>query len=270
MILTKKVKIRMEGKNFKIYKSKGYIFKWREIIDINIEDVLLNSNVIISAKCDICGNLKIIQYNFYNKNLSRGGFYSCQKCSTLKRKTKCLLLFGVDNYIKTKEYIDNLKKICIDKYGVDNFFKSSVFKEKRMKSILLKYGTNNFQKCLEVRNKTMKTCIEKYGVEYSGNLNRNHNTSEFKDYKRICRNITNSNKKMLYINWDGFDYYDGEYIKEHKSLNFNDNKYPTIDHKLSVYYGFVNNISPEIICNLDNLCITKRILNSKKNKYVNV
>ena len=34
--------------------------------------------------------------------------------------------------------------------------------------------------------------------------------------------------------------------------------------KISVYYGFKNNISPEELCKLDNLCITKRGINSSK------
>lgn len=40
--------------------------------------------------------------------------------------------------------------------------------------------------------------------------------------------------------------------------------YPTIDHKISVYYGFINNISPEEIGDISNLCITKRWINSTK------
>ena len=44
-----------------------------------------------------------------------------------------------------------------------------------------------------------------------------------------------------------------------------DKSYPTIDHKISVFNGFINNISPEEISQLENLCITKRTNNSKKN-----
>lgn len=52
---------------------------------------------------------------------------------------------------------------------------------------------------------------------------------------------------------------DGNY-----DLHYNDKKYPTIDHKISIKYGLDNNIDPKIIGGLGNLCVTKRSINSKK------
>jgi hypothetical protein len=46
-------------------------------------------------------------------------------------------------------------------------------------------------------------------------------------------------KKDLLENWDGYDYYDGEYIKDNFCLYSNDKNYPTMDHKISCYYGFL-------------------------------
>ena len=43
-----------------------------------------------------------------------------------------------------------------------------------------------------------------------------------------------------------------------------DKQYPTIDHKTSILYGFLNKILPSEIGNIDNLCITKRSINSSK------
>jgi len=73
----------------------------------------------------------------------------------------------------------------------------------------------------------------------------------------------------LFENWDGYDYYDGEYIKNNFNLHGLDNNYPTIDHKISVSYGFKNNIEPEKIADISNLCITKKINNSKKSSKCN-
>ena len=84
---------------------------------------------------------------------------------------------------------------------------------------------------------------------------------DFLNYKLKIKSYTNKNKKELYENWDGYDFYDNEYIKDN---NKNDRNYPTIDHKISVKYGFENNISPEEISKLSNLCITKRGINSSK------
>lgn len=62
------------------------------------------------------------------------------------------------------------------------------------------------------------------------------------------------------------DYYDGEYIKNNIKLKHTDKNFPTIDHKISIYSGYKNNLSVDEIANIDNLCITKRFLNSKKNR----
>jgi len=42
-------------------------------------------------------------------------------------------------------------------------------------------------------------------------------------------------------------------------------KQPTIDHKISVKYGYVNNIDPLEISSSQNLCICSRSTNSSKN-----
>jgi hypothetical protein len=70
----------------------------------------------------------------------------------------------------------------------------------------------------------------------------------------------------LLESWDGYDFYDGEYIKNNFQLHYFDNKYPTIDHKISIYDGFISGISPVEISNIKNLCFTKRITNIIKNK----
>jgi hypothetical protein len=50
------------------------------------------------------------------------------------------------------------------------------------------------------------------------------------------------------------------------NLPHTDPNYPTIDHKISTYYGFINNIPIDVISNVENLCITKRSINSSKNR----
>ena len=72
------------------------------------------------------------------------------------------------------------------------------------------------------------------------------------------------NREILFSNWSGYDYYDDEFIKNNLLLDKNNDKYPSIDHKIPAIYAFLNNISPMEISNISNLCITKRILNSKK------
>jgi hypothetical protein len=136
-------------------------------------------------------------------------------------------------------------------------------------------------KCAMVKNQ--KTCMDRYGVLHQNQVKENVNKildtkvkkglvsydfDDFKSYRRVVNNFTNKNKKTLFENWDGFDYYDGEFIKEYFKLDSNDRKYPSIDHKISVVYGYNNGIGPEEIASLQNLCLTKRKHNSFKS-YLN-
>lgn len=112
-----------------------------------------------------------------------------------------------------------------------------------------------------VKDKKRKTNEEK--------KNWNIEISTFKKYKKQVNKYTDKNKKELFINWNGLDYYDGEYIKNYLTLHNSNTRYPTIDHKKSIFYGFKNNISPEEIGKIDNLVITKRSINSKKGNKIN-
>jgi hypothetical protein len=105
-------------------------------------------------------------------------------------------------------------------------------------------------------NNIIKTKIERGYISL--------NTDSFIDYRRIVNNLTEKNRQKLFSDWNGFDYYDNEYIKDYLSLWYNDSKYPSLDHKVSILYGFENGIPPEEISDLKNLCITKRSLNSSK------
>jgi hypothetical protein len=88
--------------------------------------------------------------------------------------------------------------------------------------------------------------------------------TDWEIYRNKVRNITRLSVKNL--EWDGTDYYDNEYIKDNFSLHHLDSNYPTIDHKTSIFDGFVNNIPIEVIASVNNLCWTKRIINITKNK----
>jgi len=88
--------------------------------------------------------------------------------------------------------------------------------------------------------------------------------STFLLYKRNCQKLTYRLKKKIFEEWDGYDFYDDEYIKGNKNFNNTNPLYPTIDHKISIFYGFLNNISEEEICDMKNLCITKRSINCSK------
>jgi endogenous inhibitor of DNA gyrase (YacG/DUF329 family) len=100
---------------------------------------------------------------------------------------------------------------------------------------------------------------------------------KFDLYKRNVMNITYRKwKKELFDRWDGLDAYDGQKLitneeyrklknidKISKMVNMNPLQ-PTIDHKISIYYGYLNNIPEEEIAYIDNLCICSRRNNTRK------
>lgn len=143
-----------------------------------------------------------------------------------------------------------------------------------------KLGDKNPAKRPEVRNKISKTIHAKFEndsgyrdkisaslinfFEKSDSFLKKSELTDFAKFKWQVDNLTSKNKRKLFKNWNGFDFYDDEYILDNLKLHYNSQGYPTVDHKISVVFGFKNKYSPEYISSLDNLCITKRKLNNEK------
>jgi len=209
-----------------------------------------------------------------------------------KGKKTMMERYGVDSYFKTDimriknrewmssdEFRNKSKETLISRYGVDSYSKTDEFKRLLFdnKDIILdkikstfkeKYGNEYLSKTdywksifnnkkSEMVDKTKNTCLEKYGVdnvskvesikskvkltkELNGLIIPESELSDWVTYKKVVRNTTKLNKKFLYENWDGFDYYDNEFIK-----------------------GYASTIG-----SIDNLCITKRFINSIKNSLI--
>lgn len=88
-------------------------------------------------------------------------------------------------------------------------------------------------------------------------------TSDLCLYKRRVKNETYKWKKIIFEKWNGYDYYDNEYIKNNLSLKSTDRLYPTIDHKDSILYGFLNNIFTG-----KNWTYFKFVYNKKTHKFI--
>ena len=239
---------------------------------------ILNGNYYsCSKKCSIekckktCSEKYGVKYSFQSEIVK------------LNIKETCLKKYGVDNYAKTDEYREKFNNTCLERYGAENPFQHGYFKDRSKETCLKKYGVDNYAKTDEYREKFNNTCLERYGAENymqtkegkekvkitrikNGKQTPDDLLTEFKLYTKLVVNKTHSFEKQLFQNWNGYDYYDGGYIKDNLSLNSNDKLYPTIDHKISIFYGFNNNIPADDIANINNLCITKRSINSSKNK----
>ena len=199
--------------------------------------------------------------------------------------------YGSHSAMKNKNVIEKVKNTKEMRYGNSNFNNIEKIKEfwnnadvqymmefvnKIKNTKLKKYGDENYNNSY----KMFLTKFEKYGFYYN-NTEKTYNTKlingviksgdilkDWNLYKRDVKSITRKNKKSLYENWDGTDYYDGELIKGYLSNTHTHRFFPTIDHKISVYYGYINKIDPNIIGSIDNLCITKRFINSIKNSLI--
>ncbi len=119
------------------------------------------------------------------------------------------------------------------------------------------YGVDNVFKAREIQDKLRKT-KEQLGLQLP--LNQ---ISNYSQYRRLITKETKKWRKQLFKNWNGICYYTGEKLLIDKKQYLN-KKYRTIDHKISIIYGFLNNISYLIIGNISNLCICSRSINCHK------
>ena len=283
MILQNKIKIKITNRNKNHYIRLGYDLEYGNDILVDINHLTNGSNVKIKVLCDICNcQLDVIYYN-YNKYIKKFGIYTCKKCS-INHKTRKTNMekYGVEIPLQSKEILEKMietnmikygnaccllssdvrqktKKTSIEKYGDEIPSTSELSKSNRKKTNNRKYGVDNVFQSIGVKDKIRKRKLEDRLIIHE------KTKREWLVYKNKVRSITRKFKKDLYEKWNGFDFYDREYIKDNMKLHYNDKKYPTIDHRLSVYYGFSNDISPTIIGDISNLVITKRYLNSKKN-----
>lgn len=255
MIITKELEMRWNSYNKKNYMNLGYEYtKMNDIFILKIEHLNKNSHTIVEVECDICHKKSKKEYKSYNVCLKNNNFYACSCCRFHKTKITNNEKYGVDNV----SFLDEVKKKisnCVTK-------NSKISLEKRTKTNLKKYGCiNPFQNrdvIIDIVEKTKLTKIK------NGHMLPDDKLKPFISYKRQVTKLTNRIKKELLKKWDGFDYYDGEYIKNNFIFESRSPNYPTIDHKISTRYGFDNNISPEKISHIDNLCVTKKCINTQK------
>jgi hypothetical protein len=261
MLSNKFIKIIVNGKHIKHLKSLGYDnIKCYKELEILTEHLPENSNIKVDVICDNCGLERSTKYQDYNKYTSnRTKKYYCSNCNSIKIKETMFDRYG-DLYSKTQECKEKISSTILSKYGFSHYSKTDEYKDKFKLTCLNKYGVDNpFKssefKIQENKRKVMEDKMLWITVE---------ELSDWKLYRNKVRNITRLSVKKL--EWNGTDYYDNEYIKENFSLHHLDSNYPTIDHKTSIFDGFVNNLPIEVIASVDNLCWTKRIINITKNK----
>ena len=126
---------------------------------------------------------------------------------------------------------DIIKKKIVDtnrlKYGVSYPSQSSYIRSKIINTLKYNYGVSNPMYSELIISKIHSTNLSKYGnviyncSDTAKDLRIKNNRqipdserSEFEKYQIKVRNLTNKVKDILYENWNGFDYYDNEFIKD--------------------------------------------------------
>lgn len=178
-----------------------------------------------------------------------------------KSKNTCLDKYGVDNPAKSEIIKQQMKDTCLEKFGTEYALQNKNVIETRKQTNIIKYGCENVFQNEKIKEKIRTKLVERgYKV-----LEEDYNI--FKNYYKKCMSLTKINiRKFNFLkSWSGYDYYDGELIIDnYKLYKPNNENYPNIDHKISIIYGFLNNIEIDIISDIKNLCITKRKYNSSK------
>jgi len=204
MIINKTIKI----KNKPYYINKGYD-KYKNLIDVKIEDLRPNSNYIIRVKCDICGNEKELKYCKYTKNTKMGTvLYACShKCSVGKlmntfnerfgcvssqhpdiksKQSKTMMeKYGGKSPLCSKIIKEKSKETIRKNYGVDNVSKNDKIKYKKTQTTLKNWNVKNPSQSEQIKNKKIKTTLKNYGVEnplQNKNIRKKGKNTKFKKY----------------------------------------------------------------------------------------
>lgn len=188
MIISEKVKVKINSNNFNHFKKFGYDIKCGQEIEVLIEQLSKGSHALIKVKCDICNKEKFIKYKDYLKSC-KYNYYSCsQKCAYGKNIKTCLEKYGVENvnqseivknkiietclkkynvkyYLQTDEKKEKTEKTNIEKYGFKSHNQSNIIKERKKEIILEKYGVENISKIQNIKDKKIQTCLKNYNVE---------------------------------------------------------------------------------------------------------
>ena len=293
MIITDKIEILVTNNTKKYYTNLGYHVNEKNLC-VSVNDLSKNSRIEIEVKCDCCGDEKKIQYRNYLKSKENNDKYYCNKCGYKKseetyfKKNNIKCIFLDSEFINETKFRHQKNRNLLDiqkKIKKDNK-RNTLLNTKKIKFIeaATQIHNNKYNYSL-VEYKTNKNkveiicniCGEHFFQSPSNHVNHKQNCSycdgklkivdnSFKEYKNMVRKETYKYKKELLKNWNGFDFYDNEYIIEYYKLDRCDNRHPSIDHKISIKFGFDNKLAVEKIGHIDNLCITKRILNIKKGK----
>jgi len=162
MINYEKYSVTINASNHKHYSKWFSDLRCGQIIECEIWQLLPNSKIPISVKCDLCGSSKIITLKDYNSYGYVDGNYLCRKC---KLKKNNLEKYGVENVFQRIEIKEKIKDTVKNKFGVDNVSKSEEIKNKKIKTNQINHGVDWPMQSLDIKNKSINTLENKWSVD---------------------------------------------------------------------------------------------------------
>tara|TARA_R110000744_G_scaffold362730_1_gene470844 strand:- start:29 stop:682 length:654 start_codon:yes stop_codon:yes gene_type:complete len=210
--------------------------------------------------CSCCENTFIRKYIISKPRNGKETHkkYCSKECRQAERKkernfTSCLQC-NTPIRVYPRELKENIKRYCSNKCQ-GNWVSENESEERAQRASHMREFRDNeeaWKKGLETRKE-------------NGNIITEHS---WKQYWKKCDYLTRKLRKQMIQDWDGYDYIDGEYIRENLDLHYSHKRYPTLDHVVPRSECFKQGLTPEEATQPSNLKWTTRINNSKKHNKV--
>ena len=118
------------------YRDLGYVCRVGTELEIDVNDLSLNSHHQITAVCDVCGLERKLSYYAYMKNWAKYEYYSCDYCKQGKIEKTNQKKYGVRRPIQNKEIHQKLETTNKQRYGYSCAVKSELVKKREPESKL--------------------------------------------------------------------------------------------------------------------------------------
>lgn len=204
--------------------------------------------------------------------------FSKESSSRKTWETKLFEEEGITNVFQREEVKEKIKTTHLEKFGVDHPSKSDTIKEKKKHTCLKNFGVVSPFCLTEKINDTMMKKYGKLRITNGEKISNTRRSDEFRfkmEEKGLWIPLQNLREWDIYrynvwiiTNQYVKQYLDTELFKQNKQLQWKDKI--SIDHKYSIYMGFKNKISPEIIGCIVNLELMSFSENSSKQQKCSI
>jgi hypothetical protein len=177
--------------------------------------------------------------------------------------------------MQSDELSNKMRQTMMERYSVEHSFQNETSKQKAINTWIKKYGADNPFKAEKVKEKIKNILLEKYGVDNACNINSKSRIesgvktkiergliipdkllSDYQKYRKLIKKLTEETYKKYkdIINPNNF-----------KRVT-NGNIGYQLDHRYSIFEGFLDDADPKLISSHHNLQMLEWSKNRKKGK----